>query len=310
MSISNLKPPSHTLLPKPNLHYNLVVPTAPTRKLPLLLALLFAATLAAQEPPAASSARILLLPRKLVSGERATLAVLDVNGRLTPGVTVEFTDGDKLTTDATGRAFFVAPLNTQKLYAGIQGRPGRVSSTILTAEEAPSSTLDVTLVPRIASLNDRFEISGHGFCGVADANHVTIANLPGLVLAASPAYLAVLPPTDLDPGPAQVHVNCGQKSSTAFTVIFVALDLEASSAPLSPGEHRTLTVRVKGSTAKLNLEARNLAPEITDLQGGPATRSLSSGGPDNLAQFELIGKQHGSFVISIRLLTPASAPRP
>jgi hypothetical protein len=288
------------------------VPTTPTllRNSPLLFALLFTATLAAQEPPPASSARILLLPRKLVSGERATLAVLDVNGRLTPGVTVEFTDGDKLTTDATGRAFFVAPLNTQKLYAGIQGRPGRVSSTILTAEEAPSSTLDVTLVPRIASLNDRFEISGHGFCGVADANHVTIANLPGLVLAASPAYLAVLPPTDLDPGPAQVQVNCGQKSSAAFTVIFVALDLEASSAPLSPGEHRTLTVRVKGSTAKLNLEARNLAPEITDLQGGPATRSLSSGGPDNLAQFELIGKQHGSFVISIRLLTPASAPRP
>jgi hypothetical protein len=288
------------------------VPTTPTllRNSPLLFALLFTATLAAQEPPPASSARILLLPRKLVSGERATLAVLDVNGRLTPGVTVEFTDGDKLTTDATGRAFFVAPLNTQKLYAGIQGRPGRVSSTIVTAEEAPSSTLDVTLVPRIASLNDRFEISGHGFCGVADANHVTIANLPGLVLAASPAYLAVLPPTDLDPGPAQVQVNCGQKSSAAFTVIFVALDLEASSAPLSPGEHRTLTVRVKGSTAKLNLEARNLAPEITDLQGGPATRSLSSGGPDNLAQFELIGKQHGSFVISIRLLTPASAPRP
>jgi hypothetical protein len=290
------------------------VPTAPTlfRKLPLLLALFlpFAATLAAQEPPAASSARILLLPRKLVSGERATLAVLDVNGRLTPGVTVEFTDGDKLVTDATGRAFFVAPLNTQKIYAAIQGRPGRVSSTILTAEEAPSSTLDVTLVPRITSLNDRLEISGHGFCGVADANHVTIANLPGLVLAASPAYLAVLPPTEMDPGPAQVQVTCGQKSSTPFTVTFVTLDLEASSAPLAPGEHRTLTVRVKGSAAKLTIEARNLAPDVTDLQGGPAARSLSSGGTENIAKFELIGKQRGSFVISLRLVTPLSAPRP
>lgn len=290
------------------------MPTAPTRSrkdsLPLAILFLFAATLAAQEPPAASSARILLLPRKLVSGERATLAVLDVNGRLTPGVTVEFTDGDKLTTDATGRAFFVAPLNTQKLYAAIQGRPGRVSSTILTAEEAPSTTLDVTLVPRIASLNDRLEISGHGFCGVADANHVTIANLPGLVLAASPAYLAVLPPTDMDPGPAPVQVICGQKSSTSFTVIFVTLDLEASSAPLAPGEHRLLTVRVKGSTAKLTLEARNLSPDVADLQGGPSARSVSSGGADNIAKFELVGKQHGSFVISIRLLTPPTAPRP
>jgi hypothetical protein len=37
-----------------------------------------------QTAPAASGARILLLPRQIVSGERATLAVLDVNERLTP----------------------------------------------------------------------------------------------------------------------------------------------------------------------------------------------------------------------------------
>ena len=64
----------------------------------------------AQQAPPASGARILLLPRRIVSGERATLAVLDVNGRLTPGVTVSFSNGDKLTTNATGRALFVAPL--------------------------------------------------------------------------------------------------------------------------------------------------------------------------------------------------------
>jgi hypothetical protein len=62
----------------------------------------------AQQAPAASGARILLLPRKLVSGERATLAVLDVNGKLTPGVNILFSNGDKITTDATGRAMFVA----------------------------------------------------------------------------------------------------------------------------------------------------------------------------------------------------------
>src|SRR5882724_2466584 len=50
-----------------------------------------------QQAPAASGARILLLPRQVVSGERATLAVLDVSGRLTPGVTVNFSNGDKLT---------------------------------------------------------------------------------------------------------------------------------------------------------------------------------------------------------------------
>src|SRR5260370_25866988 len=76
---------------------------------------------AQQSAPAASGARILLLPRRIVSGERATLAVLDVNGRLTPGVTVNFSNGDRLTTDATGRALFVAPLNPGVIYGSIAG---------------------------------------------------------------------------------------------------------------------------------------------------------------------------------------------
>jgi len=61
--------------------------------------LLFACGAIAQQAPNPAGARILLLPRRIVSGERATLAVLDVNGRLTPGVTVAFSNGDRLTTD-------------------------------------------------------------------------------------------------------------------------------------------------------------------------------------------------------------------
>jgi hypothetical protein len=268
-----------------------------------------ASGLPAQEPPSASGARILILPRKIVSGEHATLAVLDVSGRLTPGVTVEFSNGDTLKTDTTGRALFVAPLNAEKIYAAIQGRAGRVASTVVTSVDSPSATQEVALAPRVASLSDRFEFMGHGFCGDADANRVLIHGLPGLVLASSPAYLAVLPPSDLQPGPAQVEVTCGQKSSLGFTVVFVSLELEASSSPLAPGEHRKLTVRVKGSIAKVNLEARNLAPEVAELQGGTPVRAISAGGAENVASFELVGKQRGNFVISIRLVAPLGAPR-
>jgi len=263
----------------------------------------------AQEAPPASGARMLILPRKIVSGEHATLAVLDVGGRLTPGVTVEFSNGDKLKTDPTGRAMFVAPLNAEKIYGAIQGRTGRIASTIVTLAESPSATQEVALAPRVASLSDRFEFMGHGFCGDADANRVLIHGLPGLVLASSPAYLAVLPPAELRPGPAQVQVTCGQKTSPAFTVVFVSLELEADNAALAPREHRKLAVRVKGSTAKVNLEARNLAPEVAELQGGTPVRAVSTGGAENVASFELVGKQRGNFVISIRLMAPLGAPR-
>jgi hypothetical protein len=263
----------------------------------------------AQQAPSASGARILLLPRHLVTGERATLAVLDVSGRLTPNVKVDFSNGDKVVTDATGRALFVAPLNPGPISAVIEGRSGRVTSVILSPNDVPSTTESVTQTPRIASIADRFEILGHGFCGDADGNKVTIAGLPGLILAASPGSLTVLPPTDMDPGPAVVKASCGQKSADPFTIVFVSLELEASTAPLAPGEHRTLNVRVQGSPQKVNLEARNLSPEVAELTGGNTAKAISTGGADNVAKFELVGKKRGSFIISIRLQEPLSRPQ-
>ena len=262
-----------------------------------------------QEAPPASSARILLLPRKLVIGERATLAVLDVNGRLTPGVSVEFSYGEKVKTDPTGRARFVAPLNPGTISAWIAGRRGRVSATIVTPAEIPSSTLEVTAAPRVATISDRFELLGHGFCGEADSNHVAIGGLSGLVLASSPGSLVVLPPTELGAGPVSVRVGCGQKVSEAFTIVFVNLELVANNETMAPGERRTLTVRVKGSTARIAIEARNLGADVAELVGGGIVRATSSGGTDNVATFELVGRARGNFTISIRLVAPLGAPR-
>jgi hypothetical protein len=305
--------PWPALLPAAKLHYNPFVRSLSRSFIYAYLALsllcLSAAICTAQQVPPASGARILLMPRKLVTGEHATLAVLDVAGRLTPNVKVAFSNGDNVTTDTTGRALFVAPLSPGNISATIEGRTGRVTSTILSPADVPSADQAVTAAPRVASVSDRFEFYGNGFCGDADANHVTIAGLPGLVLAASPGSLTVLPPAETDPGPAVVKVSCGQKSADPFTIVFVSLELEARSTPLPPGEHRTLTVRVHGSTTKINLEAHNLAPDTTELIGGGSVKAISSGGVDNVAKFELVGKKHGNFTVSIRLLAPLSPPK-
>ncbi|HMI52904.1 MAG TPA: IPT/TIG domain-containing protein [Candidatus Saccharimonadales bacterium] len=249
------------------------------------------------------------MPRQIVSGERATLAVLDVNGRLTPGVTVRFSNGERLKTDATGRARFVASLNPGILFASIEGRPGRVPMVVLSRAEAGTPAIEVTSAPRIASTTDRFEISGHGFCGDADANEVTIGNEPALVLASSPATLVVLPPTEIAPGQLPVRVSCAKNEAISFSMMLVGLELEADSAALGPGDVRQLTVRVKGTTTKVALEARNLAPEIAELRGGNPMRQASSGGADNTARFEVVGRQKGSFLVSIRLLPSIGKPR-
>jgi hypothetical protein len=271
------------------------------------LSLLLSFALFAQQPPPASSARILLLPKRIVSGETATLAVLDMNGRLTPGVAVNFSDGDHLVTNATGRALFVAPLNPGVIYATIASRPSRAYTTILTPGEASSSSLRISSAPQFASLADRFELSGSGFCGEADANIVRVAGKPALVLASSPAALVSLPPADVEPGPAEVEVSCAKHSAPTFSVTFLALSLDADSSPLAPGEHRTLTVHVRGTLAQVPLEARNLSPDVAELSGGNPAKVSSSGGAENAAHFELVGHERGNFLISVRLL-PTPTP--
>jgi hypothetical protein len=278
-----------------------------------LIAGVFALEADAQQPaaaPAASGARMLLLPRRIVSGERATLAVLDVNGRLTPGVTVSFSNGDRFTTDATGRALFVAPLNPGVIFGSIAGRTGRVAAAVLTPGEAASAATEISAAPRVASLADRFEILGKGFCGDADANRVTIAGQSAMVLASSPTALVVLPPPDLQPGSAAVEVSCAKRQAPPISITLVGLELEADASALKPGEHRNLGVRVHGTSAKISLEARNLAPDIAELTGGNPVRTSSSGGAENVAKFEVVGRKNGNFLISIRLAPSLGSPLP
>jgi hypothetical protein len=263
----------------------------------------------AQRPPSASGARTLLLPRQIVSGERATLAVLDGSGRLTPGVTVQFSNGDRFTTDVTGRALFVAPLDPGVIFASIAGRTDRVPAAIVSPLEAVTSSMEIVGTPSVASLTDRFELLGRGFCGDADANQVTIGGQLALVLASSPASLVILPPMDLEAGTARVEVACAKRQAPAFSMTLVELELQADSSPLKPGERRTLSVHVHGSAAKVSLEARNLAPRIAQLAGGNVVRASSTGGTENVAHFHLTGRKNGSFAISIRLIPSLARPQ-
>src|SRR6266436_441068 len=254
-----------------------------------------------QSAPAAKNARILLVPRKMISGDRTTLAVLDLNGRLTPGVTIAFSNGDRVTTNATGRGIFVAPLTPGVLYATIQGRPGRVQ-TLVIAAPANASPPSVVQAPHFASLSDRFELQGHGFCGDADKNIVQVNGEAALVMAASSESLTILPPENLEAGPADVSVACNKGPASAARVIFLSLSLEADTSPMQPGQKRTLTVRIVGTRDKVTLEAHNLEPEIAELAGGNTAKATSSGGTENVANFALAGKQHGNVLVSIRLM--------
>lgn len=113
---------------------------------------------------------------------------------------------------------------------------------------------------------------------------------------------------DLDPGPATVEISCAKRQAPTFALTLAGLELEADSSPLKAGEHRSLTVHVRGTGAKIALEARNLAPDIAELAGGNPVRISSSGGAENFARFDLIGRKNGSFLISIRMVPSPIRP--
>lgn len=276
----------------------------------LLMTIVAPIATVAQQASAAKNARILVVPRKMVSGDRATLAVLDVNGRLTPGAKIAFSNGDHVTTDATGRGLFVAPLTPGILYATLVGRPGRIPTQVVAASEGKTTETKILTAPHFASLSDRFELQGSGFCGDADKNVVLINGQAALVLAASSESLAILPPEEIEAGPADLTVACGKNQAGAAHLTFLALALQADNSPMKPGQKRTLTVRISGSQEKVALEAHNLAPAIADLEGGNPAKTTSSGGPQNVAVFPLTGRQNGNILVSIRLLPGAVRTEP
>lgn len=267
-----------------------------------------------------------MLPSRLVAGAPATVAVLDVQGRLTPGDTLQLTgpvpagappgaNKFRITTDQTGRAVFTAPTSPGVLLVQFAGRPGRVPCVVIPAAEAVSDNLQVVSYPRAVTLGDRFEISGTGFRGEADADQVTVGGAAALVLAASPVALVVFPAPGLEPGPAGFEVESSGWKSSPLPITLVSLELSAVSARLDPGQRRTLTVRARGTRERLTLEARNLAPHVADLVGGSPLRAATSGGDENAAEFEVVGRSAGDFLISIRLITRSTkvlpeSPRP
>src|SRR5712692_10443059 len=253
----------------------------------------------AQKParvsPKSSAGKTILLPTQMVAGTKATLAVLDSQGRVAPGVVVEFTGGARVTTDCTGRAVFMAPA-PGVLLAHLAGQTGNVPAVVLPA------ALRVTSYPRVISLSDRFEVSGNGFQGDAGANRVTIGGKPALVVAASTIALVVIPAPGLDAGPAQFTVESEGRSSGPLPVTLVALELSASKERLAAKESGVLTVRVRGSSERLIVEVRNLSPDLVALASGAVQQLTTSGGEDNTAQVKMRGVRPGDFSISARLV--------
>jgi hypothetical protein len=265
----------------------------------LLLAFASGAPCSAQSPPAE-----IILPSRLVAGQPATLAVADADGRLAANVVVEFSGGGRVTTDSTGRAIFKAPAATGVLIAQVPGTRAAGSATVVAPPQGLPHGVQITSAPRRILAHDRFAVSGSGFRGEAEANRASVAGRPALVLAASPVSVVLAPAPDLPPGPGEISVSAGGASLASVPVRVLALTLEPEKETLAPREKARLRVRVRGGSERLEVEIRNLAPEVVKLRGGEMRRMLTSGGEKNMAELEIEGRRAGEFAFRARLVPP------
>ena len=271
--------------------------------LAVILALLFmcASSAVGQSAPGTT----IVLPGKLVAGERATLAVLDAEGRLVPGAEVEFGGGSRMPTDATGRLTFPVPNVPGILRVSLVGQPANASATVLAPLKDGADSLQILDVQRLVPIGERFSIYGVGFRGPADENHVVVGGQPAIVLAASPIVLFCLTGPKTEPGPAQLAVEVAGRTAGPAPVTLVRLEVTAEKAQLKPGEQGRLSVRVHGTADPVEIEVRSLSPSVVRFLGGGVERQTTQGGAQNTAAFEIVGIEGGDFSVEARLVPSA-----
>jgi hypothetical protein len=257
-------------------------------------------------PPRESRAGTIVLPPRLAARQLATLAVLDADGRLVPGATVELPGGKKVTTNQTGRATFTAPAAASAFLAKFPD--GSVMTAAANVKTVPASGIEVTQVLSFVSLRDRFVVRGHGFRGDADANHVTLGGEAALVLASSPESLVLLPSPKTPPGPAKVAIEVAG-AATAAPVTVVAFEFSPGEQPVALETKSRLLVRAIGTDRPLAIEVRNLSPGTVHFLSGDHERLKTLGGEENAAAFDVQGVVPGGFSFAVRLLPdPAAVP--
>lgn len=293
------------------------------RRITAAAALVAAVFLAAQALPAASQepanpatqqrqiAAEIVLPPQLETEKPATLAVLDRDGRLAPGITVTLPGGKKVTTDATGRARFVVTSAPGPFVVEAEGAAPvtgvRASSIVIAHPPIPQggSSLDVIVssYPRVVALDDHIVVRGSGFRGDADANHAVLAGLPALVLASSPNSVVVQHGSGTTIGLKDLIIEVAGRRSGPLAITVVSLEITRPAGELAVGQKGSLIVHVNGTSEKVTLAVENLSGGAVGLVNGDFQRSTSTGGAQNVALIPLRALRAGGFSVSARIVT-------
>lgn len=136
----------------------------------------------------------------------------------------------------------------------------------------------------LVSRRSNLVIDGHNFDGVALNNRVIIDGMTECTIAAaSPVQLKVTLPKDLRPGPHSLCVSTEGMRSNPIGFELAQLEVVCEGKDSPKDTSGKVTVKVVGTTTKVNVKLVNLSPDLIRLNKGDDAKLLSSGGADNTA---------------------------
>lgn len=265
------------------------------------------------KPRVTALPRLIILPPKVAAGAPATLAVLDSRGRLMPKVEVEISDGQKITTDVTGRALFNATNQPGPLVAKIEGRTISATTNVVLpetgAQQDGAKAITINSYPRVITQHDRFVVEGAGFRAQADSNQVSLNGNPCLVLASSPVSLVILPGPHVPIGSVNLEIISAGNDAGTFPLSVIALEFSGPDTAVQVGSTGKLILHARGTTLPLIVEIRNESPKVIRLTQGNVQRIKTSGGEQNIAPIDVNFVTDGNYFVSARLISAENRRR-
>ncbi|MFA6559270.1 MAG: IPT/TIG domain-containing protein [Candidatus Obscuribacterales bacterium] len=232
----------------------------------------------------------MLMPDRALAGQPVTVAFVDDQRNPESNVELSF-NGVTLSTDQNGQAQYMIPEDEtpgRSLNIALLSRPYEMPAVVevLQPLATPSSPQapQVDKASHLVSRRSNLVIDGHNFDGVAMNNRVIIDGMTECTIAAaSPVQLKVTLPKDLRPGPHSLCVSTEGMRSNPIGFELAQLEVICEGKDNPKDTSGKVTVKVVGTTTKVNVKLVNLSPDLIRLNKGDDVKLLSSGGADNTA---------------------------
>ncbi|MDP3508426.1 MAG: IPT/TIG domain-containing protein [Candidatus Melainabacteria bacterium] len=232
----------------------------------------------------------LLMPERALAGQPVTVAFVDEQRNPESNVELSF-NGVTLSTDQNGQAQYMIPEDEtpgRSLNISLLSRPYEMPAVIevLQPLATPSSPQapKVDKASHLVSRRSNLVIDGHNFDGVAQNNRVIIDGMTECTIAAaSPVQLKVTLPKDLRPGAHSLCVSTEGMRSNPIGFELAQLEVVCEGKDNPKDTSGKVTVKVVGTTTKVNVKLVNLSPDLIKLNKGDDVKLLSSGGAVNTA---------------------------